>query len=52
MHNKSSDGTQANGSERAVSLAPLNLEEALTALFAVPDSEATKPKNRRRGKGK
>jgi hypothetical protein len=55
MHKKESDGTQRERSEKAVdrsvSLAPLALGEALTALFAIPDPDATKPKNRKkRGK--
>lgn len=29
--------------DRAVSLAPLKLKDALTALFAIPDPDATKP---------
>lgn len=48
MHKKESDGTQRKQAEKPVSLAPLEVEEALRGLFAVPDPDATKPKNRKK----
>ncbi len=34
--------------EKPVSLAPLELDKALSGLFAIPDPDATKPKKRKR----
>lgn len=33
--------------EKPVSLAPLSLSDAVAGLFAIPDPDATKPKNRK-----
>lgn len=38
--------------ERPVSLAPLKPSDALAALFAIPDPEATKPKHKKAAPGK
>jgi hypothetical protein len=36
--------------EKPVSLAPLKFGEALAGLLAIPDPDATKPKNRKKRK--
>jgi len=38
---------EKKGVEKPVSLSPLKLKDALAGLFAIPDPEATKPKNRK-----
>lgn len=50
MPHNTSDGPQRERNREAakpVSLAPLKLPEALSALFAIPNPDATKPKRKK-----
>lgn len=45
---KNRENPQGGGRERPVSLAPLDLSQAITGLFSIPDPDATKPRPKRK----